>query len=107
MTIRLLVSDECLMISGANATSNYEGIRPKRNKSRGGASDSCANNIGIGATLGSLSGIAAGPAGVIGMATLGGITAGLGSCNNSPYNGNNSKGGGRNGGPNYGVQCTW
>lgn len=107
MTIRILVSNECLMISGANANSNYEGIRPGRNNSRDGAPDSCANNIGTGVILGSLSGIAAGPAGVIGMATLGGITAGMGSCHNSPYSGNNSKGGGRNGGPNYGAQCTW
>lgn len=45
MTIHLLVSNECLMISGANANSNYEGIRPNRINSRGGAPDSCANNI--------------------------------------------------------------
>ncbi|NIF22684.1 hypothetical protein [Candidatus Pantoea multigeneris] len=82
--------------------------RGGRRGGKGGAPQSCNNNVGAGAIIGAIGGALMGPVGM-GAVAVGAVTGGLGaslSCNNSPYGGNG--GNNRNtGSNNYGAQCRW
>jgi len=74
---------------------------------RGGAPNTCANQVGMGATIGIIGAIALGPVGMGAVAVgaaVGGLSGGL-SCNNSPYGGNG--GNNRDSSNNIGGQCSW
>lgn len=113
MTIYTLTENQCLSVCGAGANSGTEnvgnrkgGIGNRSSGGKGGAPNTCENNIGMGLILGSLGTLVTG-GNVLAGAALGGVGAGLGSCDNSPYH--DSAGGSRNSsdGTNYGAQCTW
>ncbi|MBD9644419.1 hypothetical protein IB231_12395 [Pantoea sp. PNT02] len=104
---------EMEMVSGAgNFSDKSTGGRVNsdsnggRSGGAGGAPSTCANQVGMGAIIGTIGAIALGPAGMgavaVGAAT-GALSGGL-SCNNSPYGGN---GGNNSGSNNIGGQCTW
>lgn len=111
--MRVLTLQEMEAVSGAgNFADKSTGGRVNRDSNggrKGGAPSTCANNVGVGLVLGTISGIAFGPAGMGAVAvgaTLGGLKGGL-SCNNSPYGGNGGNGSNKGGSNNIGGQCNW
>lgn len=106
MRIHIIDVEWFSKVSGSGANSATENVGAAWNKGRsGGAPNSCANAVGIGMILGT-AGALFGAGGLIAGTVLGGLNAANGNCNNSPY-GNDSSGGGKGSGANYGAQCTW
>ncbi|MEA5101053.1 hypothetical protein [Pantoea sp. S18] len=108
--MKMLNLQEMEMVSGAgNFSDKSTGGRVNSDSNggrAGGAPSTCANQVGMGAIIGTVGAIALGPAGMgavaVGAAT-GALSGGL-SCNNSPYGGS---GGNNSTSNNIGGQCTW
>ncbi|MBP2197369.1 hypothetical protein [Pantoea cypripedii] len=114
--MKTLNIQEMDMVSGAGNFADKSTGGRVDNDSRGGrgggAPSSCANQVGMGAILGTIGAIAMGPVGMGAVAAgagMGALTGGLG-CNNSPYGGNGNNGGNSSGNSssnNIGGQCHW
>lgn len=71
-TIRSLDFDEMKLIGGCGDGNNGgDRDRPSR-----GASNSCANQVGMGIIIGAFTGFSGGPPGMMGMAVAGGLMGG-------------------------------
>lgn len=82
-------------------------IDSQYNGGKRGAPKSCANDVGVAAIIGAIIGIPAGPAGVLAGSSAAAAYQSIGSCNNSPYRGNDNGCNNSSSGPDYGGQCTW
>lgn len=105
-TIRALDFDEIKLIGGCGDGNNGgDRDRPGR-----GASNSCANQVGMGIIIGAFTGFSGGPAGMIGMAVAGGLMGAVSCADNSPAGNNKNNGGALGGNKNANSvngQCRW
>lgn len=105
-TIRSLDFDEMKLIGGCGDGNNGgDRDRPGR-----GASNSCANQVGMGIIIGAFTGFSGGPPGMIGMAVAGGLMGAVSCADNSPAGNNKNNGGALGGNKNANSvngQCRW
>lgn len=105
-SIRSLDFDEMKLIGGCGDGNNGgDRDRPSR-----GASNSCANQVGMGIIIGAFTGFSGGPPGMMGMAVAGGLMGAVSCADNSPAGNNKNNGGALGGNKNANSvngQCRW
>ncbi|WP_274864827.1 hypothetical protein [Serratia marcescens] len=105
-TIRSLDFDEMKLIGGCGDGNNGGDC----DRSSRGASNSCANQVGMGIIIGAFTGFSGGPPGMIGMAVAGGLMGAVSCADNSPAGNNKNNGGALGGNKNANSvngQCRW
>ncbi|AIA45836.1 hypothetical protein L085_01860 [Serratia sp. FS14] len=105
-TIRSLDFDEMKLIGGCGDGNNGgDRDRPSR-----GASNSCANQVGMGIIIGAFTGFSGDPPGMIDMTVAGGLMGAVSCADNSPAGNNKNNGGALGGNKNANSangQCRW